>query len=105
LEPLLEDCKEGETIAEKYKWKRKLSTTKEELKTALKLAGAEALKAYKLFHCFIIGEAQTQWDKFVQEIHTKDPWVGLNGQSHKGVPKKARPAKFCQRCKNKVAPI
>jgi hypothetical protein len=26
-----------------------------------------------------------QWDKIVHEMHSKDPWIGVNGQSHKGL--------------------
>ncbi len=26
-----------------------------------------------------------QWDKIIQEMHSKDPWVGLNSHSHKGL--------------------
>jgi hypothetical protein len=48
-------------------------------------AVAEALKAPKLFHCFVVGKVQMQWDKIVQEMHCKDPWIGMNGQSHKGL--------------------
>ncbi len=58
----------------------------EDLKATHKLGVAETLKAYELFHCFIIHEAQTQWAKIVQEIHCKDPWIGVNGQLHKGLP-------------------
>jgi hypothetical protein len=71
--------------AEKDKQKKKLSTIKEDLKTTRKLAGAETLKAYELFHYFVVGEEQMQWDKFFQEMHSKDPWVGIDGQSHKGL--------------------
>ncbi len=77
--------KEGETRVDKDKQKRKLTAIKEELKTNHKFAGAETPKAYELFHCFVISVAQTQWDKIVQEMHTKDPWVAVNGQLHKGL--------------------
>ncbi len=45
----------------------------------------QAQKAYKLFHCFIVGKVQTQWDRIVNEMHTKNPWVGINGKSNKGI--------------------
>jgi hypothetical protein len=63
----------------------KLSAIKDELKTACKLAGVETLKANKLICCIVVGKAQMQWDKIVQEMHTKVPWVGVNGQLHKGL--------------------
>jgi hypothetical protein len=54
------------------------------LKTKCDFAIAEAQKAYKLFCCFVVSEALTQWDKIVHEIHSKDPWVSMNGKSQKG---------------------
>ncbi len=45
--------------------KKNLSAIKEDLKATHKLAVAETLKAYKLFHFFIVGEAQMQWDKII----------------------------------------
>jgi hypothetical protein len=30
-------------------------------------------------------DQQTQRDKIVQEMHTKDPWVGVDGVSYKGI--------------------
>jgi hypothetical protein len=26
-----------------------------------------------------------QWDRIVNEMHTKNPWIGVNGKSNKGV--------------------
>jgi hypothetical protein len=42
------------------------------------------VKAYELVHIYFVSEALTQWDKVVTEMHTKDPWVAVNGVSHKG---------------------
>jgi hypothetical protein len=42
-------------------------------------------QAYKMFRLFVVGDQQTNWDKIVLEIHTKDPWVGVNGAHHKGI--------------------
>ncbi len=49
--------------------------------TAIAVTG----QAYKMFRLFVIGDQQTQWDKIVQEMHTKDPWIGVNGASHKEI--------------------
>jgi hypothetical protein len=85
LELLLEAL-ERKRNAEKYEQRKKLSAIKEDLKAACKLVVVETLKAYELFRCFVvIGEVQTQWDKIVQEMHSKDPWIGMNGQSVKGL--------------------
>jgi hypothetical protein len=35
-------------------------------------------------HCFVVGDLRTQWDKIVPEMHTRDPWISMNGSSNKG---------------------
>ncbi len=42
-------------------------------------------QAYEMFCLFVVGDQQTHWDKIVQEMHTKDPWIGVDGVSHKGI--------------------
>jgi hypothetical protein len=79
LEPLSK-APEGKTKAKKNEQRKKLFEIKEDLK-----ATAETLKVYKLFRCFVVGKVGVQWDKIVQEMHCKDPWIGMNGQSHKGL--------------------
>jgi hypothetical protein len=54
------------------------------LKAKKSVAIVETQKAYEMFHCFIVGDPQTQWDKIVHERHTRDPWIGENGSSNKG---------------------
>ena len=49
-------------------------------KTALK----EIVKAYELMCTYFVGEARTQWDKIVIEMHNKDPWVAVDGSPNKG---------------------
>jgi hypothetical protein len=44
----------------------------------------EIVKAYELIRTYFLGEARTQWDKVVQEMHTKDPWVAVDGSLNKG---------------------
>jgi hypothetical protein len=82
---LLLKVPECETKAEKDEQGKALSAIKEDLKAALELTIAETLKAYELFHCFLIGNMQMQWDRIVHEMHSKDAWTGVNGQSHKGL--------------------
>ncbi len=45
---------------------------------------------YKLFNCFVIGEAQIQWDMIVTVMHSNDPWIGVNGKSHQGLHVRSR---------------
>ncbi len=49
-------------------------------------------QAYEVFCLFVVGNQQTQWDKIIQEMHTKDPWIGVNGISHKGIRVRSWPA-------------
>ncbi len=72
---------EDETPAEKEARKKKLANLNESLKAKKSFAIDQAQKAYKLFCCFIVGEARTQWDRIVNEMHTKNLWIGINGES------------------------
>ncbi len=76
---------EDETQAKKEARKKKLANLNKSLKAKKSFAVNQAQKAYKLFHCFVVGKAQTQWDSIVNELHTKNPWIGVNGKSNKGI--------------------
>jgi hypothetical protein len=54
------------------------------MQKARKEALHRIVKAYKLISVYFVDEAWTQWDKVVSEMHGKDPWVAVNGTSHKG---------------------
>ncbi len=62
-----------------------LSKYKYILKAKKSVVVAEAQKAYEVFRCFVVGNPQTQWDRIVHEMHTKDPWIGMNGSSNRGL--------------------
>jgi hypothetical protein len=74
-----------ETLAAKESRKKKLSELNKTLKAKKSFAVDQAQKAYELFHCFVVGKAQTQWDRIVNEMHTKNPWIGINSKSNKGL--------------------
>jgi hypothetical protein len=76
---------EDKTAAEKEARKKKISNLNESLKAKKSFAVDQAQKAYELFYCFIVGKAQTQWDRIVNKMHTKNPWIGVNGKSNKGI--------------------
>ncbi len=76
---------EDESAAKKEVRKKKLSKLNESLKVKKSSAVEQAQKAYKLFRCFVIGKVQMQWDRIVNEMHTKNLWVGINGKSNKGI--------------------
>jgi hypothetical protein len=76
---------EDETEATKEIQKQMLSEYKEILKAKKGYAIAKTQKAYEMFRCFVVGKPRAQWDKIVHEMHTKDPWIGMNGSSNKGM--------------------
>ena len=53
---------EDKTPAKKEARKTKLAELNDSLKAKKSFAVKQAQKAYKLFRCFVIGEARTQWD-------------------------------------------
>jgi hypothetical protein len=61
-----------------------LSKYKEILKAKKVFAVTETQKAFEMFPLFVFGNPQTQWYKIVHEMHTKDPWIGINKSSNKG---------------------
>jgi hypothetical protein len=76
---------EDETPAEKEARKKKLANPNKSLKAKKSFAVDQAQKAYKLFRCFVVGKARMQWDRIVNKMHTKNPWIGVNGKSNKGI--------------------
>ncbi len=73
---------------EKEGLKKTLKTAEKALELAEKKALKEVMKCYELFCTYFAGEARTQWDKVVQEMHQKDPWVAVNGSLNPGPCKK-----------------
>jgi hypothetical protein len=69
-----------------------LNEFKEILKAKKVTAIAKTQKAYEMFHLFVVGNQQTHWDRIVQEMHSKDPWIGVDGSSHKGICIRSWPA-------------
>jgi hypothetical protein len=76
---------EDETVVKKEARKKKLSNLNKSLKAKKSFAVEQAQKAYELFHCFVVGKVQMQWDRIVNKMHTKNPWVGINGKSKKEI--------------------
>jgi hypothetical protein len=74
---------EDETEAAKEIWKQRLSEYKEILNVKKSFAIAKTQQAYEMFHCFVVGNPRTQWDKIVHKMYTKDPWIGVNKSSNK----------------------
>jgi hypothetical protein len=76
---------EDETPAKKEARKKKLTNLNESLKAKKSFMVDQAQKAYKLFRCFVVGKARMQWEWIVNKMHTKNPWIGINGKSNKGI--------------------
>ncbi len=76
---------EDETPAKKEARKKKLPNLNRSLKVKKSFVVDQAQKAYELFRCFVVGKMRTQWDHNVNEMHTKNPWIGVNGKSIKGI--------------------
>ncbi len=74
---------DNETATKKEAQKKKLNKFKEALKVKKDIAVAEAQKACELFRCFVTGEAQMQWDRIVNKMHTENLWFGMNGKASK----------------------
>jgi hypothetical protein len=74
---------DDKNVAEKEVRKKKLNKLKEALKAKKDITVVEAQKAYKLIHCFVVGKARTQWDRIVNEMHTQNLWIGVNGKANK----------------------
>jgi hypothetical protein len=88
IRPLRKKLNMAKSNEEKESLKKKIKTTEKDLDKAKKTALTEIVKAYKLFCIYFVGEARTQWDKVVQEMHQKNPWVAVNGSLNKGPHKK-----------------
>jgi hypothetical protein len=76
---------EDKTATKKEARKKKLNQLNESLKVKKFLAVKLAQNAYELFRCFVVGEARMQWGRIVNEMHTKNPWIDVNGKSNKGI--------------------
>jgi hypothetical protein len=51
---------------------------------------------YNLFRQLLADEPQVQWDRIVEDVPNKDPWMGLNGIKHPGL--RMKTAKSLEDC-------
>ncbi len=86
--PLYKKLNMSKSHQEKESLKQKIDTTEKDLEKAENKALTEIVKAYEFFRTYFVGKACTQWDKVVQEMHQKDPWVAVNGSLNPGPRKK-----------------
>jgi hypothetical protein len=64
---------EDKSGAKKEAREKKLSNLNKFLKAKNSFTVEQAQKAYKLFRCFVVGEARMQWDRIINKMHTKNP--------------------------------
>ncbi len=82
--PIHKKINMSKSAHEKEALKKTLKTTEKALELAEKNTLKEVLKCYELFRTYFLGEARTHWDKVVQEMHQKDPWVAVNKSLNPG---------------------
>ncbi len=82
--PLNKKLNMSKSQQEKDSLQKLIDSTKKLLEQAEKNALKEMVKAYELICTYFVGEARTQWDKVVQEMHQKDPWVAVDGSLNQG---------------------
>jgi hypothetical protein len=62
-----------------------LEPVKQELVTAEVAESAKVATVYKLFRKGLKEDPELQWDRIVEDMHTKDPWEDLRGVKHEGI--------------------
>ncbi len=82
--PLHKKLNMSKNPQEKDSLQKQINATEKLLKQAEKNALKEIVKAYELMRTYFVGKACTQWDKVVQGMHRKDPWVAVNGSLNQG---------------------
>jgi hypothetical protein len=84
MSPLLE-FPDDKTASKKEVRINILTNLKKNLKAKKDVSVKKAQNAYELICCFVVGKVQTNWDRVKNEMHMKNPWVGVNGCSNKGL--------------------
>ena len=73
-----------ESVEQKAERKLELVAANTRLVEAKVEHGSAIGACYDLFHQLLADEPQAQWDRIVFEVHSKDPWTGLNGKNTRG---------------------
>jgi hypothetical protein len=66
-----------------------LEPAKQELVTAETIESAKVGIVYELFHKGLKEDPELQWDRIVDDMHSKDPWEDLKGVRHEGIRRKS----------------
>ena len=65
-----------------------MSPQKKELVTAEVSKSAKVGLVYKLFRKGLKEDPELQWDRIMDDMHSKDPWEDLKGIKHEGIRRK-----------------
>jgi hypothetical protein len=76
---------EKETATAKAIRLTKVEAAKEDLDKAKTVKSTFACLAYDLFRKLLRDDPETQWDRIVSEMHTKNPWEDLTGAKQNGL--------------------
>jgi len=79
----------GETEATTTRRSSLLETAKEDLKKTQAHESVEVGLVYNLFLKTLKEDPELQWDRIVDDMHTKDPWEDLRGAKHDGLRRKS----------------
>jgi hypothetical protein len=79
----------GEKTSEKAERLLLLKPTKQELVTAEVAEAAKVGTIYKLFRKGLKEDPELQWDRIMEDMHTRDPWEDLKGVKHQGIRRKS----------------
>jgi len=76
----------GEKTSEKARRLSLLEPAERELVTAEVAEAAKVTTVYELFRKGLKEDPELQWDRIVEDMHTRDPWEDLKGVSQEVVP-------------------
>ena len=81
----LERVPKGESLAQTTNRLSLWEAAEGELKKAEALESVKAGLVYDLFRKTLKEDPELQWDRIVDDMHTKDPWEDLRGAKHDGL--------------------
>jgi hypothetical protein len=79
----------GEKTSEKAQRLSLLEPAERELVTSEVAEAVKVTSVYELFRKGLKEDPKLQWDRIVEDMHTRDPWEDLKGVKHKGICRKS----------------
>jgi hypothetical protein len=79
----------GEKTSEKAQRLSLLEPAERELVTSEVAKAVKVTSVYELFHKGLKEDPELQWDRIVEDMHTRDPWEDLKSVKHKGIRRKS----------------